>query len=76
MRHLALLSVLIPLSASMSAAAGWQPAGPPGALVTALLADSRTVGVVYAGTAGIAGNAVFRSADGGVTAGGLFTRNP
>jgi photosystem II stability/assembly factor-like uncharacterized protein len=71
MRHrlpcFALLSILISLSAPSPAAAGWQPAGPPGALVTALLADSRTAGVVYAGTAGTAGNAVFRSADGGVT---------
>jgi photosystem II stability/assembly factor-like uncharacterized protein len=65
--HLALLPVLISFSAPLSAAAGWQPAGPPGALVTALLADSKTAGVVYAGTAGTAGNAVFRSADGGVT---------
>ncbi len=70
MRHrlpcLVLLSVLSSSSAAW-AAAGWQPAGPPGALVTALLADSKTAGVVYAGTAGTAGNAVFRSADGGVT---------
>jgi photosystem II stability/assembly factor-like uncharacterized protein len=62
--HCLVLSLLIPAPA---AAAGWQPAGPPGALVTALLADTKTSGVVYAGTAGTPGNAVFRSADGGAT---------
>jgi hypothetical protein len=62
---LVLLASAVPpaLRAASPPSASWQPVGPYGAWTTALLADPKRPGVVFAGT----DNGLYRSVDGGAT---------